>query len=166
MRQPWMEAEIVHSASVLVCKPVVFELGESSISETVSFQECFSSYEMKKKMKIKKTIVVWNHVSHTLFRKQRQVILRVNRWAEVFKVNPWAEVNFRANRWAKVLFTFKWFWIWLLPNFLNLTMVLISPYQGYSHEWSLFVKAFTLSYFFKGADINIVLLSKHESRFS
>ena len=49
-----MEAEIVHSASVLVCKPVVFELGESSISETVSFQECFSSYEMKKKMKIKK----------------------------------------------------------------------------------------------------------------
>lgn len=49
-----MEAEIVHSSSVLVCKPVVFELGESSISETVSFQECFSSFEMKKKMKIKK----------------------------------------------------------------------------------------------------------------
>ena len=159
MRQPWMEAEIVHSASVLVCKPVVFELGESSISETVSFQECFSSFEMKKKMKIKKNNCgLKPREPYLVSKTQRQGISRVNRWAEVFKVNPWAEVIFRAKRWEEVAFTFKWFWIWLLPNFLNLTMVLISPYQGYSHEWSLFVKAFTLSYFFKGADINIVLL--------
>lgn len=54
-----MEAEIVHSASVLVCKRMVFEFGESSIIDCcISFQECFSSYEMEKKNENKKKTIV------------------------------------------------------------------------------------------------------------
>lgn len=93
-----MEAEIVHSASVLVCKPVVFELGESSISETVSFQECFSSFEMKKKIKIKKNNCGLKPREPYLVSKTKTTHFKTKPLSGSFKVNPWAEVIFRAKR--------------------------------------------------------------------